>query len=107
MKTVKNIFHFPLKKLSHAIVQRKEALTNRIERRQEMIAIDELLYFEPYICLSEERIVQLIQKTETDEEVSDDFLRDCAKVAHPKLVFLKKILLLPEHDSEYNSDASS
>ena len=28
-------------------------------------------------------------------------LYDCAKVAHPKLDELKKILLLPQHDAEY------
>ena len=103
LKNVKDLYKFPLKKLSNAMVQRGIALINNIGGRQEMITINELLYFEPYTCLSEERIVKLIQKSETDEEVSDDYLRDCAKVAHPKTDFLKKILLLTEHDSEYNT----
>ena len=103
LNKVNDIYNFPLNILSNAIVKRKDTLTNKIGQRQEMITIDELLYFEPYTCLSIELISKLIQKSETDEEVSDDFLRDCARVAHPNLALLKKMFLSPEQDSEYNT----
>ena len=73
-----------------------------------MITIDELFHFDTYTCLSEELIIsKLIEKSDTYEEVSDDFLRDCAKVAHPKVLLLKKLFLSPEQDSEYNTTLMS
>ena len=103
LNNVKDLYNFPFHTLSNAIVKRKNALTNKIGRRQEMITIDELFHFEPYTCLSEELISLLIENSDTDEEVSDDFLRNCARVAHPKVALLKKIFLSPEQDCEYNT----
>ena len=64
-----------------------------------------LLFFEPYTCLTKELILKLIEESENGkqfEDSDDNFLRECAKVAHPKLDHLKKTLLLPEHDCEYS-----
>ena len=101
LKDVKSLYTFPISALAKAISERGEALTNKIGQRQEMIKIDTLLYFEPYTCLSEGMIANLIKESDTNKEISDNFLRECAKVAHPKLTHLKEILLLPEHNSEY------
>ena len=98
-----SLFTFPLRDLKIAIKERREALTNKIGRRQEMVRIDTLLFFESYTCFSEEIIAELIDESNQDKEASDGFLRECAKVAHPKTDLLKKVLLLPEHDSEYNT----
>ena len=106
LSEVKLLFTFPLSDLEVAIKERTEALINKIGHKQEMINIDSILYFEPYTCLTEEMIIKLINESDKGkkfEDTNDDFFRDCAKVAHPKMVLLKKILLLPEHDSEYNT----
>ena len=76
---------------------------NKIGSNQKMVKVDTLLYFEPYTCLSKETIDKLLNESNQDSEASDDFFRECAKVAYPKMALLKKILLLPEHDSEYNT----
>ena len=101
LNNVKSLYTFPLSTLASAIVEKGKALTNKIGPNQRKIAIASLLYFEPYTCFSDELITRLTEAQTEDHEVSEDFLRDCAKVAHPKTVQLKEILLLPEHDSEY------
>ena len=105
LRQVQSLFTFPLEGLKVAINERKETLTNKISQRQEMINIDMLLFFEPYTCFTKELILKLIEESENGkqfEDSDDNFLRECAKVAHPKLDHLKKILLLPEHDCEYS-----
>ena len=106
LREIKSLFTFPLSELRIAIKERANALTNKIERRQEMKDIDTLLYFEPYTCFTGEIIIKFVRECDNDKEFNDsddDFIRGCAKVAHPKLALLKKVLLLPEHDSEYNT----
>ena len=103
LREIQSLFTFPLHDLKIAIKERREALTNKIGRRQEMIRIDTLLFFEPYTCFSEEIIAKLIDESNQVKEASDSFLRECAKVAHPKTDLLKMILLLSEHDSEYTT----
>ena len=44
-----------------------------------------------------------MKNADNDEEVSDIFLRDYARVVHPHMDKLKAILLLPKHDCEYNT----
>ncbi len=103
LREVHSLFTFPLDGL---IKERREALTNKVGQRQEMINIGILLLFEPYTCLTGEIISNLMEGIDQGkifEDSNDDFFRDCAKVAHPKIELLKKILLLPEHDSEYNT----
>ena len=86
-----------------AIKERKEVLTNKIGSNPDMVNIGSLLYFEPYTCLSNEIITKLLNETNQDIEIADDFLRECAKVAHPKVSILKSILLQPEQDGEYHT----
>ena len=99
---VRSLYTFPLSSLKMAIKQRKEFLTNKIGSSPDSVNINVLLYFEPYTCLSKEIINKLLEESNQDLEVSDDFLRECAKVAYPKMAFLKDMLLLPEHNSEYS-----
>ena len=100
---VRSLYTFSISCLKMAIRERREVLTNKIGSNQKMVKVDTLLYFEPYSCLSKEIITKLLDDCNQDVETSDDFLRECAKIAHPKMTFLKKILLLSEHDSEYNT----
>ena len=103
LQNAKTLFSFPIDALSRAIKERKESVTNKIGQKQDMIKVNSLLYFEPYSCLTEEIIVKLMLKCDTEEEVSDSFLRDCAKVAHPKVAILKKIFLQLEHECEFHT----
>ena len=101
LNKVKSLYTFPLSTLARAIQERGKALTNKIGPDQRKIAIEQLLHFEPCTCFTDVIIKKLIEEGNKDEEVSDAFLRDCAKVAHPNLAKLKEILLIPQHDSEY------
>ena len=106
LRAVESLFTFPSSTLRTAIKERTVTLINKIGSRPEMIPIDTLLVFEPYTCLKEELICKLIDRSDqnkTFEDSDDDFINECAKVAHPKMAALKEILLLPEHDSEYNT----
>ena len=103
LREVNSLFTFSLSDLRIAIKEGAKALTSKIGCRQEMINIDTLLYFEPYTCLKD-LIGKLIEQSDQDkkfEDSDDDFFNECAKVAHSKMSQLKKILLLPEQDSEY------
>ena len=100
---VRSLYTFPLGNLKLAIKERKENITNKIGSDPDMVNIDLLLYFEPYTCLSNEMIAKLINESNKDVEIPDDFLYECAKVAHPKTDLLKSILLLLEQDSEYHT----
>ena len=104
LREVQSLFTFALSTLRIAVKERMNALINKIGCRPGMINIDTLLFFEPYTCLTEEVISKLVERSDQDqkfEDLDDDFFNECAKVAHPKMAQLKKILLLPEQDSEY------
>ena len=99
---VKSLLKFPLTELKTAINIREPALTCKTECKQDIEFIDTLLFFEPYTCFTIEIIIKLIEEIKQLEDSDDDFLRECAKVAHPKWEYLKDILVPPEHDCEYN-----
>ena len=103
LRAINDLFKYSMSRLSSTIKERNDFITVKPEECFKSIEIDKLLYFEPYTCLSEEMTLKLLDENNQDLEASDDLLHECAKIAHPKMALLKKILLLPEHDSEYNT----
>ena len=70
-------------------------------RTTRTISFHDLLYFEPYSCLSQELITQLFDDVNAKSEISDAFLHDCAKVTFKQMDQLKNILLWQGQESEY------
>ena len=68
-----------------------------------MIEISDILYFEPFTCLvdgGDRLISRICGEGGVENEVSDEFLYDCAKAAYRRMDLIKKAILLPEQESE-------
>ena len=101
LKNTKSLITFSVNRLAKVLAERKEIITCKVETKLEMIEIDSLLYFEPFAFLTTELTAALLNKANTDLEIPDNFLHDCAKFSHSKTKQLKKILIPYELESEY------
>ena len=105
LKDINSLFTLFLSQLATLIKEKKGVITNKINSRSKMIEINELLFFEPYSCLASEIIVKLFDETQSENEISDDFLRNkVATCAHKSFQRFKDILILPEQESELHGE---
>ena len=83
---------FSICELAEAILENESILVS--QRGQKMVEIDQLLYFEPYNCLSGKILRELIAVSEngSDKLVSEAFVDGVGKISHRKVDQLKQAL---------------
>ena len=83
---------FSICELAEAILENQSVLVS--QPGQKMVEIDQLLYFEPYTCLSEEMLRELVAESEnsSDKLVSEAFVDKVGKISHTKVDQLKQAL---------------
>ena len=103
LKSTNSLFTFSISQLATAILDKKEVISSKLGTDQEMIEISDILYFEPFTCLvdgGDRLISRICGEGGVENEVSDEFLYDCAKAAYRRMDLIKKAILLPEQESE-------
>ena len=83
---------FTITELATAIAGGKPAVTHKQGQKQEMLTIENLLHFEPYICFNRAILSRLFNKDNAQKEAPDDFLMDMAKAGHTSMDDFKTIL---------------
>jgi serine/threonine-protein phosphatase 6 regulatory ankyrin repeat subunit B len=108
LNSTDTLFTFSINQLATAIVDKKEVISMKLGSAQDMIEISDIVYFELYMCLSDQLISCICDETYAEKEVTDDFLHDCAKDAYQRVNLIKKaIILLPEQESELSLEIGS
>ena len=101
LKSTDSLFTFSISQLATAIFGKKGVISSKLGTDQEMIEISDILYFEPYTCLTRQLISDMCNEAYAEKEVTEDFLHDCAKTAYRRIDLIKNaIILLPEQESE-------
>ena len=99
LKNVSDLVKFSTNRLALAIKEKKDIITVKVGESFNKTMVDNLLYFEPYTCLSNELIACLHSGEEKlNKTISDNDLVDIANVAYPKQSKLKEILPINESD---------
>ena len=83
---------FSICELADAILKNESILVS--QRGQKMVEIDQLLYFEPYNCLSGKILRELVAESEnsSDKLVSEAFVDGVGKISRRKMDQLKQVL---------------
>ena len=90
---------FPMYALSRAISKNDNFVIHKQDSANiNQKSIKELLYFEPYACLNKAILTELFDDSNSDSEVSENFLSDIARCAYPYKHFFEGIL--PHNVSE-------
>ena len=94
LRNISDLFKYSINRLASAIKERKEVITVKVREHFKTIEIDELLYFEPYTCLSDKLIALLHSDHDPhlNQPILDSFLLDFATSVHLKQSKLKDIL---------------
>ena len=98
---------FSMHAVAQAILQSRPAIVNNT---QELVTVEELLYFEPYANMGESIISELFDEQEPryKEVISDGFLYTIADQVYHKIDLFQKLLGLPASSVEfYQSQAPS
>ena len=103
LRDTNSLVTFSINRIAKALSERNEVLTSKKDTEQEMIEVNELLFFEPFIitCLTPEQLLILFNEAKADLEVPDAFLSDCAHNCHPNANRLKMILIPLELEGEF------
>ena len=86
---------FSICELAETILENESVVVS--QPGQKMVEIDQLLYFEPYNCLSREMLRELVaaseeSKNSSDKLVSEAFVNEVGKISHRKMDQLKRAL---------------
>ena len=92
LRSPKLLLSFTITELATAIAENKQVVTCKHGHDQKMLAINKLLFFEPYACFNRTLLAEIFKNEKSDKEVPDTFFLDAGKVAHSKMDILKKIL---------------
>ena len=94
---------FTICELAEAILENESILVS--QPGQKMVEIDQLLYFEPYNCLSGEMLRELVAESEnsSDKSVSEAFVDEVSKISHRKMDQLKQVLGIDKYSTKFQA----
>ena len=99
LKTIDNLLKYSIHRLALTIKEQTGLVVGKFGETFKNIAIDKLLYFEPYTCLSAKLIADIHSgDKKQSERISDNSLLGIAAVAYLKQSKLKEILPIKERD---------
>ena len=75
---------FTITELATTIAEGKEVVTRKQGQCQQMLEINELLYFEPYACFNPALLEELFDEENAEREIPVRFLSAIGETTHPK-----------------------